>query len=232
MNNPHTARQFSVRDLFTLTLVVSILLTIGVLSHGSEYFGALASPWTAVSLLPIVAVWLADRWQLMPPRAMLVAAVAGYPIALGLPAFAWPGEIVFGWVAWLQSFWGLLLFGDRHVEGSGGLFFGPFTIPLSFPIACAFGAAANLSYFIALAAAWYSRRKPRGLKLAQAAAITAILFAFAALLPMCLTGELVALLPGYGVWTASFLALALACDRRRIVDPILRPLNDVDEIIT
>ena len=66
---------------------------------------------------------------------------------------------MFGWFAWVWSFFGLDFFGDRY-NVSFGWIFGPITIPLSYPIACTIGAAANLAYLIALAAYWFARRKP------------------------------------------------------------------------
>ena len=204
--------RFSVRDLLKLTLAVAVILTIGDMSRGSQYFGALASPWTAISLLPIAAVWLTHRWRLATPRAIVIGSMFCYVLALAVPALALDGDVMFGWFAWVWSFFGLDFFGDRHNDSFGWIF-GPITIPLSYPIACTIGAAANLAYVISLAAYWFARSKPAALTLSHRAATLAAMLAVLVVIPLAASGELTTLYAGYGLWATSFLALALGTRR-------------------
>src|SRR6476646_6708142 len=100
------ARQFSIRDLLKLTLVVSIALTIAVLSRGSLYAGALASPWAWVSFAMIGAVWIVGR-RTDSRRWLVRGSILGYFVSMAAPAIGFGtgqnAEIAFGGQVWLQS---------------------------------------------------------------------------------------------------------------------------------
>lgn len=205
------SRQFSVRDLLVLTSVVSLILTVAVLCRDSHYFRAFASPWSAVSLLPVVVVGVVYRLQLAGPSALAIGSILLFSISLAVPAALWGDEVMFGWLAWLESFVGLQFFHDRHIDG--GWLFRSFTIPVSIPIACAIGSAANVAYLLAVAAYWVGRTNRSVRKLSHRASILAVSLAALILIPLCLTGDLSKLYAGYGLWVASMLALALGTRR-------------------
>lgn len=209
------ARQFSIRDLLQLTLIVSILLTIGVLARGTEHFQAFSTAWTAVSLLPVVMVLVAYRWQLVSRRTLVVASVLGYVAALCLPSVGGGSEIEFGAQLAIMSFAGLQYLWDPSVRASIGYGNAPVpiviaTVETSLIIACALGAAANVSFWIGVVSSWFGRKRPRALQLACRAAICATSLAIPAVFVMCLDTHTTTFYPGCGLWIASFLALALA----------------------
>ena len=124
------ARQFSIRNLLQLTLIVSILLTIGVLASGTEHFRAFSTAWTAVSLLPMAAVLVAYRWELVSHRKLVIASVLGYIAALCLPSIGGGNEIEFGFQAAFMSFVGLQYLWDPIVHAN--IAYGSATTPVPF----------------------------------------------------------------------------------------------------
>jgi hypothetical protein len=220
------AQQFSLRSLFVLTLVVAIYLTVSVLSQDSPYVRVFSSPWTALSLLPIAALWFCHRWNLLTTRRLVAGSFAAYLIALALPALYFEDETSFGWFVWCQSFYvgpgGLYeelhdWFTEDPPPAPGSAFafwlFGPITISPLIPVLCNIGAAANFAYLTALPAfAWFGKKKRLHAFARRAASMAAIL-SVVVLIPICMTEELDALYPGYGLWTASIFALAIAVRR-------------------
>jgi hypothetical protein len=220
------AQQFSLRSLFVLTLVVALYLTISVLSQDSAYLRVFSSPWTAFSLLPIAALWLCHRWNLLTTRHLVVGSFVAYLVALTLPALHFEDDMQFGWLIWCQSF----VFGpgelyeklyDMITEDPpvtpGNAFalwlIGPITISPLIPLLCTMGAIANFAYLTALPAfAWFRKRK-RLEAFAHWAAPLAAILSVIVVIPICMTEELDALYPGYGLWTASICALAIATRR-------------------
>jgi hypothetical protein len=208
-------RQFSVRDLLRLTLIVSILLMIGVLARGTEHFRAFSTAPTAVSLLPVVMVLVAYRWRLVSRRKLVVASVLGYVAALCLPSVGGGSEIEFGAQLALTSFAGLPHLWDSSVRANIGYGGAPVpivivTIETSLIIACALGAAANVAYWIGVVSCWLGRKRPRARRVACRAATLATSLAILAIVAMCLDTNIETFYPGCGLWIASFLALALA----------------------
>jgi hypothetical protein len=211
-----TARQFSVRNLLQLTLIVSILLMIGVLASRTERFQAFSTAWTALSLVPIVAVLVAHRWQLVSPRKLVLASMLGYVAALGLPSFGGGNEFEFGVQAAFMSFVGLQYLWDPSVHGNvvvgGGTFPAPFmmfTIETSLIIACVLGASANLAYFFGIVSYGIARKRQRAFTWSRRAAIIATSLTIPAIVVLCLDSNPDTFYPGCGLWIASFLALAL-----------------------
>jgi hypothetical protein len=220
------AQQFSLRSLFVLTLVVALYLTISVLNRDSTYARVFSSPWTALSLLPIAALWLCNRWHLLTTRRLVVGSFVAYLIALALPALQFEDDTSFGWFVWCQSFFvgvgGLYeelldLFTEDPPPTPGDAFalwlIGPITISPLIPILCTMGAIANFTYLTALPAFAWFRKKRRLQRFAYWAAPLAAILSVMVLIPICMTKELGALYPGYGLWTASIFALAIAVRR-------------------
>jgi hypothetical protein len=202
-------RQFSLRSLFALTSAVAIALSISFLCRGSKNFSSLASPWTAVSLLFPVAVWFSYRWQLATCRSLLGVAVTSYLCAMASPALHMKDEFLWGWLVWLQSFWGLsFLFGGREIDG--GWLFGIITVPVNVPIQCAIGAVANVAFILSLIARVAARKRPVAMRISNRLAWLAGVLSIFVMVPLCLGGDLVAFYPGFGMWAASCVALALA----------------------
>jgi hypothetical protein len=194
--------QYSVRDLLTLTLVVAIVLTIGVLCQGSRYFGAFFTLWASVALVPIVAVWLSGRWRLVPAPWLAHGAVILYFTSMCVPALTLGGDLVFGWMAWLLSFVGVLLFSDWQMSLVGEQTW--------YPVACTMGAAVNVAFVIAYVAHLLSNQRPRIATLARRIAKLGSLLALLVLFPLGLSGELDAIYPAYGMWAASVMGLYLS----------------------
>src|SRR4051812_19902279 len=95
---PNTRYQFSVRGLLLLTLAACICLTIASLCRSSEYFGALASPWTWATLAIIAASWILSRRN-DNRRWLLSSSMILYSISLAVPAVAFEThgtEMAFG----------------------------------------------------------------------------------------------------------------------------------------
>jgi hypothetical protein len=196
------APQFSVRELLVLTVTVAILLTIGVLSRGSRYFGALWSLWALAALVPIVAVWLVGRWRFVSAHLLAHGSMVLYLVSLGVPALMLGGDLMFGYLAWFLSFAGIEpLFDDWRLHAVGETMW--------YPIACTMGAAANVAFLTAYVAYLLSGRWPQAYTRGYRAENFGTAFALLVLLPLALSSELNAIYPGYGLWTASFLALAL-----------------------
>jgi hypothetical protein len=212
----HNPRQFSIRDLLKLTLIVSIVLMVGVFARGSERFKAFSTAWTAASLVPIAAAFAINRWQLALHRRLVLVSMLFYAVALVLPAMGDDNETTFGFQAAFISFVGLQYLWDRDIHGSIVMGSVPvpvpfltFTVDISLAISCALGAAANMAYFIGIASCCFARNRRRALKVSLGFAITATILAIPALFTLCLDSGPDAFYPGCGFWIASFLALAL-----------------------
>jgi hypothetical protein len=201
-----TARlhQFSLRTLFKLTLVVSLLLTLGVMT----------TPWAPITFAIVIAVWFVDRTHLVAPRWLAIGSIGLFGLSLCLPAvnlhfkmtFSSSDYTVFGWNAFLASYVVLpeILFGSW-------LWNKPDEIDFAF--AYVVGAMANTAYLLGYVANLLSARFPRARTFARRAAILAFCFAAADFSLLFYTGELRDIFPGFGFWAASMLALALGTRR-------------------
>jgi hypothetical protein len=202
--------RFSVRDLLVLMSLVSLGLSVAVLSRGSPYVGALASPWTWVSLVPVELLWLCRR-RPGAQQWFVRGSMLAYGASLCLPAiamYAAPNtDLLFGFQAWLQSY----AFGIGYLEN---------VILLKSPrvlwpvdeweaLACAAGCIANSLLIIGWLALWLARRKQRPPVAARRLARTAFALMFASLIPIATAGQLSAIYPGFGLWAASALMLSV-----------------------
>jgi hypothetical protein len=195
-------RQFSLRALFKLTLLVAILLTIGVLY----------SPWEPITMAVPIAVWFVDRARLFSPRWFGHASIALYGISMCLPAVSMKilgdPDIVFGWVAFYMSFAVL----PEIVTWSW-----PWNEPHEtiFAFAYLVGAAANTAFLLGFFACLLSRRFSSAQTFANRAARLAIALVVLDLVLLLFTREFRGLYPGYGFWLASMLALAFGTRRSK-----------------
>ncbi|MCI0333007.1 MAG: hypothetical protein L0228_07270 [Planctomycetes bacterium] len=131
-----------------------------------------------------------------------------YAVSMGVPALRLADGIEFGGLTWLQSY----VFGFGFVVD---LFDPPkttgqwFRIDERLPFACLLGMVANtllILGWIYFYLARYRRRQPWA---ARWLAWGSFGFMIASVVPIALMGDLGALYPGFGLWTASALLLAL-----------------------
>ncbi len=196
----HPPRQFSLRDLFKLTLFVAILLTIGVIH----------SPWTPITIVIPLTVWFVDRARLVAPRWLAIASFSLFGLSLCLPAIELHlsstmftnDYMVWGWHAFMTSF----LIIPEILRGHW-----PWNEPdeIDWAFAYLVGAAANLALLSGVIAYNISAKFPNTRTFARSAAILACLLAAADLAVLLYTSELRYIYPGFGFWLASMLALAL-----------------------
>ena len=201
-------RQFPLRALFKLTLAVAALLTVGVLSRDSQYFRALGSVWALAALAPIVAVWAIYRLRLIRPVTLAVWSVGLYGLSMCLPAIRVDvmelPDVQPGWLCFVVSFGGsvasLLGIGDIADPGIADFWAG---------IAYIVGAAANAAFIFGYVNLLVDLKREENLAAAHWSATLGTSLALAAIVPMGLSGGLVNIYPGHGLWVASLLALAL-----------------------
>lgn len=193
-------RQFSLRALFLLTLVVAILLTIGVIH----------SPWTSITIAIPLVVWFMDRARLVAPRWLAIASIALFGISLCLPAIQihlsstlWSNDyVVWGWNAFLGTFLSIPEILDGRWLRSE-----PDEIDAAFTYL--FGAAANTAFLLGFLAYGLSVKFPRARTFARRAATVAAFLVVDDFALIVYTGELRDIYPGFGLWLASAMALAL-----------------------
>ena len=207
------AHQFSVRDLLTLTFVVSLALTTAILSRGSVYFGALSSTWTWMSLLLIAAMWVIGR-RIGERRSLVRWSIVACIVSMGLPALGFEpdGVVEFGWQAWLQSYafgWGYF---ENLVYTHNPRSYWP--VSNEWPLACFIGCLANSLLILGWIAYWIARRK--GMRPTIARWMTRCSFAlmFGSLVPIAYSGGLSGVYPGFSLWAASAVMLALGSSDR------------------
>jgi hypothetical protein len=206
---PRQARQFSLRDLLVATFAVSLILAIGVLSRGSEQYGALSSPWALAALAPIACVLAAARFQLLSARGLAIASVALYAASLSTPAL------------------GLDLSSSSPIWGYHALYFSLVFFPeivsnfLESPgFHQAWGTAvylmANLANFAFVASVMLflvGYKNPRAFKYCRRVSLSGAALPVVVLIAFLLESDITLIFPGYGLWIASFLAMALAAKR-------------------
>jgi hypothetical protein len=196
----HSPRQFSLRFLFKLTLVIAILLTIGVFH----------SLWTPFTIAIPLAVWFIDHVRLVTPRWLAHASIALFGISLCVPAFSLrimgPPDLIFGWLLFAGSF---MVLPD--------IFFSEFLVsePSEFPFALAYtaGAAANVCFLTGYIAHFFAQKSPRASTYARRAALLTLPLAGIDLVALLTADEVVLIYPGFGCWTAAMLALYLGMRR-------------------
>jgi hypothetical protein len=201
---PARPRQFSLRALFELTLVVSVVLAIGVLT----------TPWASITAAVVLAVWLTGRRQLVAPRWLGIASIGLFGISLCLPAINIPistilatsDYVVWGGRAFLTTFvtlpevlWELWMWNEPD--------------EIDWAFAYLIGAAANAAFLSAFAASLFPARFIKTRTFARRAAILAVGLVAVDFALILNTGEPQDIYPGFGFWAASMLALALATRR-------------------
>ena len=208
-----TARQFSVRELLVVTFATSLILAIGVSSRGSTYFKAFASPWAVASLVPPVVILAIGRFNLASRRALFISSIALYVASLCSPALGlrlWQSNSMlwgytscfFSMMVLPQALWGLLAFWKYNSETFEGLAF-------------LLGDLANAAYITGVILYFVGSRnsKPKAFAWCRRAAVLSAILAVATLLPIASTADLMTIYPGFGLWVASFLALAFVAQR-------------------
>jgi hypothetical protein len=216
---PRQARQFSVRELLILTFAASLILAIGVSSRGSTYFHAFASPWALASLVPPVVVLAVGRFNLASRRTFIISSIALYAAALCSPALGlrlWQSNsLLWGYTSFFfsmmvlpQALWALVAFWNYSSETFEALAF-------------LLGDLANVAYITGaiLYFVGSANSTPKALVWCRRAAFLGAIFAVATLLPIASTADLMAIYPGFGLWVASFLALAFAARIETLAKP-------------
>jgi hypothetical protein len=206
---PRQARQFSLRELLVLTLVASLILAIGVLSRGSEQFGAFSSPWALAALAPIACVMVVARFQFLSSRGLATLSIALYAASLCTPAI------------------GLDLGSSSPVWGYHALYFSLVFFPeivtnfIESPgLHQAWGTAvylmANMANFAFVASVMLflaGYKNPRAFKYCRRVSLSGAVLPVVVLIAFLLESDITLIFPGYGLWIASFLAMALAAKR-------------------
>src|SRR4051794_13206067 len=160
--------QFSFRGLLLFTLAACISLTIASLCRGSEYFGAMASPWTWGTLAIIAACWILSR-SAETGRWVLRSSLFLYGISLAIPAVAFEThgtEMVFGFQVWVNSFTGSWNFIHDWIYPPPPSWLN-FSLGVCIPVAGFLGLAANLAAPASWIALYTARRKQRRAVLAR-----------------------------------------------------------------
>ncbi|MEQ1905908.1 MAG: hypothetical protein ABL888_17090 [Pirellulaceae bacterium] len=202
--NEKAPRQFSLRALFGLTFAAVILMA--VVFRNSPGFHALWSLYSLIAVLPILVVFVVDTTALINGRRLAIISLVIFGVALATPALRLASDLVFGILAFLLSFVGIILFGD----------WGPRGEQFWYPIACTMGAVANVSFLVGWVAFLSFVRWRKGIVLARRSSTLGSFLSLTVILPLALSGELNGVYPGYGLWAASLLALALGSWRAEV----------------
>jgi hypothetical protein len=221
-HSAHHSRQFSLRELFLVTLVVAIVMTAGVLCRESRNLRGLYSVWTLVSLLIVASVWVVYRLRLVRPRILGYGSLGLYSLSMCLPVMPMPfqqNERMFGWqIAWgtfteTPKLFGELVSEKEDHRWTAGAYMA--------------GSVANVVYVIGYGAALVSLKWTRVVFVARWSGAIAFVAAIAArlMIQVGLFAEWTSapvFYPAFGLWAASFLALALgirknAADKQYLV---------------
>jgi hypothetical protein len=203
------ARQFSLRELLVVTFAASLMLAIGVSSRGSEQFGAFSSPWALAALLPIACVLVVARFQLLSSRGLAIASIALYVASLCTPAL------------------GLDLGSSPPIWGYHALYFSLVFFPdvvtnfLESPgFKQAWGTAvylmanlANIAFVASVMLFLVGYVNPRTFTFCWRVSLLGAVLPIVVLIAFLLESDITVIYPGYGLWIASFLAMALAAKR-------------------
>jgi hypothetical protein len=203
------ARQFSLRELLILTFAASLILAIAVSSRGSKRFGALSSPWAFAALLPIVAVLVVGRFQLASSRTLAVASIAIYVASLCTPAIGLAlgsSSAIWGYQALRFSMWIFPELVSNFVECSS-------LDRLWGPIVYLMGNLTNVGFVASVVLFLVGTKKPSAFTLCRRVALLGAVMATAVLTAFLFEGDIKVIYPGYGLWIASLLAMALAAKR-------------------
>jgi hypothetical protein len=200
------ARQFSLRELLVLTFAASLILAIGVSSRGSEQFGAFSSPWALAALAPIVGVLIDARFQLLSSRVRAMVAIAFYVASLCTPAIGLnigSSSTIWGFQALYFCLWifGELVF-DVHESWSVDQIWGP--------VVYLMGNLANIAFVASVILFFVRSKNLRTFTFCRRVALLGAVMAIVILMAFVLDGGIKEIYPGYGLWLASFLALAFA----------------------
>jgi len=196
--------QFSILDLLRLTLIVSLVLTTGVLFAGSEPVNLM---WLWLAYLGIVATWYHGRWRNLR-QASASRSFWFYVLSLAIPAFQFDSSVVFGAVAWLDSYW--IGFGSiLELLDPAPKTWPQISIGLTLPLACLGGAMANSLIMLSWIAFYIARRKRNRPIAARWLARAASVLMLACITPFVYHGGLSILYPGYALWLASAAVMAI-----------------------
>ena len=147
-------------------------------------------------------------------RRVAIISIATFGVALATPAIRLASDLTYGLVAFYFSFVGIILFGNW---GSSGEQFW-------YPIACTMGALANISFIVGYISFLRFVLLQKSIDLARRSATLGSCLALFVILPLGLSNELNGIYVGYGLWVASFLALALGSWRTKLKDDIMGPV--------
>jgi hypothetical protein len=204
-----------VRELFVLTSVAAILMTVGVLARESVSFRGLYSIWTLLSLLMIVSVWVSFRLRIVQPPTLAYASLGLYVLSMCLPVMYMPpgnNELTFGW----DIAWGSII----NLRDNVGLMFEGRGRWSCIAASLFVGGLANVMFVAGYLALLTSVRMRSGVVIARWLGLITFVGAIAARLladyGLGGKGYPIVLYPGYGVWAASFLALGLGARQKAL----------------
>jgi hypothetical protein len=192
-----------------LTFAASLVLAIGVWSRGSERFGAFSSPWALAALAPIACVLVVARFRLLSSRGLAIVAIALYVASLCTPAI------------------GLDLGSSSPIWGFHAFYFSMVIFPElaadfleSWSFDKAWGASvylmgdlANLAFIASVILFLFASQNPSAVTFRRRASLLGAALAIAEMAVFVLYDDIKFIYPGYGLWIASFLAMALAAKR-------------------
>jgi hypothetical protein len=203
------ARQFSLRELLLLTLAASLILAIGVSSRGSEQFGALSSPWALAALAPIIAVLVVGRFHLASSRGLAILSIALYFASLCTPAIGLDlgsSSPIWGYHA---LYFSLVIFPDVASN-----FFESPGLEQAWGIAVYLMAnLANVAFVASVLLFLVGYKNPRAFTFCWRVSLLGAVLPVIVLIAFLLESDIKLIFPGYGLWIASFLAMALAAKR-------------------
>lgn len=205
------ARQFSLRELLVLTFAASLILAIGVSSRGSKQFGAFWSPWALAALSPIVGVLVVGRFRLTSPLALAIASIVLYVASLCTPAIGLDigsSSTIWGFQA---LYFSMVIFPDLVSNFLESSRFGDAWGPTVYLMAN----LANISFVVSVILFFVGIKHPRAVTLCWRTSLLGTVLPIIVLIAFLLDGGIRAIYPGYGLWIASFLAMALAAKRAR-----------------
>lgn len=197
--------RFSLFALFKLMSFVSVLLGLGILCRNSPYFAALSSTWALANLAIIIVVYVIGQLCLIAPARLAAVSVGIYALSICVPALNLTRDVMWGYEALFWSFAGIDFFEQwsrvREFRYVGGAFWNP--------IACTIGAVANVTFVAGYIVFVTSHRDRKPRAVAYYLSVVSATMTVAVFVPLGLTMSLTAIYPGYGLWIAGPLALAL-----------------------
>jgi hypothetical protein len=170
-------------------------------------FGSAAANTVPQKIAIVLAV---GRFHLASRHVLAIASIILYAASLGMPAIElrfWRPTVLWGFHAWYFSMFVipaliLQLFNPSIAGDDAYVAF-----------AYVMGDIANLTYIAGFILYFLGVKTVKVIRLCRRVLLLGAILSATVLLPIALTTDLLAIYPGYGLWVASFVALAIAALR-------------------